>query len=244
VIDRHDEHLGALENFVIDTRNGKLEYAIISHGGVLGVGTTNSAVPVQTLRVQAQPRGVLFSGDRSKLDATLINRGNTQRFMNDPGQQERIDSQFDAKDWLAGLLDGNKSLAMVVRNNTAWAPGSAYNKLYNVNTEMSAVGTIQSIGVFYPSGDADGADSGMRLRVMVNEDQIFTVHAGPLSSLRQRQIDLRPKMAVTVYGSKVSIHGDDVIMARALNVNGTTYNLRDKDGKPMWVLDDMLTRVH
>lgn len=244
VIDKHAAQLGSLENFVLNTESGDLKYAIISYGGILGVGSNYSAVPVKTLRVQANPRSVLFSGDQSKLDATMIDRGDVKNFMQDAPQRDRIDSQFSELDWLTNLLDGgDKSLATVVRDNTVWAPDSAYNSLYDPKTEMSVVGMIESIGVFYPTGNAEGADSGARLRVRVGDNQVLTVHAGPLSSLRQRHIDLRPKMNVTIFGSKVLIDNYEIVMARAIEIDGTMYHLRDKDGKPMWVLDDMITSI-
>lgn len=244
VVDKQAAQLGSLENFVIDTESGELEYAIISYGGILGVGSHYSAVPVKTLRVQANPRSVLFSGDRSKIEATMIDRGDVRNFMVDAPQRDRIDSQFSELDWLTNLLDGgDKSLSTVIRDNTVWAPGSTYNSLYDPKTEMSVVGRIESIGVFYPTGNAEGADSGARLRVRVGDNQVLTVHAGPLSSLRQRHIDLRPKMAVTVFGSKVFIENNEIVMARAIEFDGTMYHLRDEEGKPMWVLDDMLTKI-
>ncbi len=241
VVDKHATRLGSLENFVFDIHSGYLKYAIVGYDGILGVGTKYSALPVRTLRIQANPRCVLFSGDQSKITGTMIDRGDVANFINDEAQQDRIDSQFGELDWLSALLDGNHPMASVVGDNRAWAPGSEYNQLYDQNTEMSVVGTIESLGVFYPIGQAEGADTGMRLRVRVNDNQVLTVHTGPLSSLRERHIDLRPTMPITVYGSKVNFENHQIIMARAIEIDGTTYHLREKNGKPMWVLDDMIT---
>ena len=44
------EKLGELDDFAVDPRSGKIEYVIVSSGGVLGVGSTLRAVPVQAIQ--------------------------------------------------------------------------------------------------------------------------------------------------------------------------------------------------
>ncbi len=45
-----DEKLGDLSDFIVDTQSGKIVYAVIGSGGVLGIGETLRAVPFKALR--------------------------------------------------------------------------------------------------------------------------------------------------------------------------------------------------
>lgn len=53
------EHLGKLENFVIDTESGRIIYGIGSTGGVLGLGDTHRAVPFTAIDYTGRGRDTL-----------------------------------------------------------------------------------------------------------------------------------------------------------------------------------------
>ena len=44
-----NEHLGEIKEFMLDMRTGKVAYAVMSSGGVLGIGEKLFAVPFQAL---------------------------------------------------------------------------------------------------------------------------------------------------------------------------------------------------
>jgi sporulation protein YlmC with PRC-barrel domain len=49
VINQAGEDLGKVETFMIDPEEGRVEYAVLSFGGFLGVGDKLFAVPMQAL---------------------------------------------------------------------------------------------------------------------------------------------------------------------------------------------------
>jgi sporulation protein YlmC with PRC-barrel domain len=55
-----NERLGKIENLVIDTGNGRIRYAVLSHGGVLGMGSKLFAVPWRDLKLA--PKGEASTG--------------------------------------------------------------------------------------------------------------------------------------------------------------------------------------
>lgn len=66
VFDRAGEHLGKIEDFMLDVESGRIRYAVLASGGVLGVGAKLLAVPPEALIVE--DRGVLLDADKRRLD--------------------------------------------------------------------------------------------------------------------------------------------------------------------------------
>ena len=72
------ENLGKIEDFVIDPETGNIQYAVLSFGGALGMGSKWFAIPWAALHTSDPSRGVLLNVD-------------TERLRHAPG--------FDAKNW-------------------------------------------------------------------------------------------------------------------------------------------------
>jgi len=53
-----DEYLGSIEDVILDPNSGQISYAIIAHGGFIGIGEDYIAVPWQ--RLQATPNLDMF----------------------------------------------------------------------------------------------------------------------------------------------------------------------------------------
>ena len=49
VIDLQREDLGKIEELIIDTENNRVAYAILSFGGILGMGDKHFAIPWEAL---------------------------------------------------------------------------------------------------------------------------------------------------------------------------------------------------
>ena len=54
------EHLGDLEHLLIDPQTGRVMYAVITMGGVLGVGSKTLQVPWETLQVAQDGKTVVL----------------------------------------------------------------------------------------------------------------------------------------------------------------------------------------
>ena len=64
VINMAGEHLGKIEDLMIDLENGRIAYAVLSFGGFLGIGNKLFAVPWEALSVR--PHEHAFALDVSK----------------------------------------------------------------------------------------------------------------------------------------------------------------------------------
>jgi hypothetical protein len=58
------EHLGKIEDLIIDLENGRIAYAVLSFGGFLSMGNKLFAIPWQALKLRAHERA--FALDVSK----------------------------------------------------------------------------------------------------------------------------------------------------------------------------------
>ena len=72
------ENLGEVEDLAIEGEHGRVLYAVLSYGGVLGVGEKLFAVPIEAFEVKNDGKGLVLDVDKEKLK-------------NAPG--------FDKKDW-------------------------------------------------------------------------------------------------------------------------------------------------
>ncbi|MDX1420299.1 MAG: PRC-barrel domain-containing protein [Rubricoccaceae bacterium] len=78
VVNPQGEDLGKIEDFVLDTKNGRVEYAVLSFGGLFGIGDKLFAVPLEAFRLDT-------TRERLTLDVTK------ERLENAPG--------FDKDHW-------------------------------------------------------------------------------------------------------------------------------------------------
>ena len=57
VYNTEGEHLGAIHDVMLDKRSGKIAYAVMSFGGLLGIGERYHALPWSILKCDTRQRG-------------------------------------------------------------------------------------------------------------------------------------------------------------------------------------------
>lgn len=89
-----DESLGDLKDIMIDTTNGKIAYAVLSFGGVLGMGEKLFAVPWEALKIDGDNEQLLLNVDKERLkDAPGFDKDHWPNFA-DPGFSDRMRSYY------------------------------------------------------------------------------------------------------------------------------------------------------
>ena len=68
VVNRAGENLGKIEDFMLDVESGRIRYAVLSFGGVLGIGNKLFAVPPEALAVDTDKKCLVLDVDRTKLE--------------------------------------------------------------------------------------------------------------------------------------------------------------------------------
>jgi sporulation protein YlmC with PRC-barrel domain len=83
VYNRQEEDLGDIKEIMLDMHSGKIAYAVLSYGGLLGVGEKLFAVPWDALTLDTEKERFILDIEKAKLE-------------NAPG--------FDPDNWPIGLI--------------------------------------------------------------------------------------------------------------------------------------------
>jgi sporulation protein YlmC with PRC-barrel domain len=68
VINAARENLGKIEDIVIDMRDDQIAYAILSFGGILGVGDKHFAIPWDAMTYSPADQCVILNLEKSRLE--------------------------------------------------------------------------------------------------------------------------------------------------------------------------------
>src|SRR5882672_12238322 len=61
------ENLGKIEDFMLDMESGRIRYAVLSFGGVLGIGNKLFAVPAESLTVDTSRKCLVLDVAKDRL---------------------------------------------------------------------------------------------------------------------------------------------------------------------------------
>ncbi len=106
-----DEQLGKIEDLVINMNTGEVRYAILSFGGLLGVGDDWYAVPVRELRPDADDDDLIANLDKNRLE-------NSKKFSKDTWPKEK--SFWDEADKVYGIAPATPPAAQPSKSPTAF----------------------------------------------------------------------------------------------------------------------------
>ncbi|MBV9843086.1 MAG: PRC-barrel domain-containing protein [Sphingomonadaceae bacterium] len=88
VYDRDGEKLGTIYNFMVDKRSGQVEYAVLSFGGLFGLGTDYYPLPWETLSYDEDQGGYVVEIGKEQLqDAPRYSAGQEPSFDRAYGEQ-------------------------------------------------------------------------------------------------------------------------------------------------------------
>jgi len=68
VVNRQKEDLGTIEHLMIDVEKGRVAYAVLSFGGLLGMGTKLFAIPWSALTVDTGEKRLILDADKKLLE--------------------------------------------------------------------------------------------------------------------------------------------------------------------------------
>ena len=88
VYNRKGEKLGMISNFMVGKRNGRVEYAVLSFGGLFGMGERNYPLPWDVLTYDPDQGGYVVDLDKDRLkEAPFYERGSDPTYDRTFGEQ-------------------------------------------------------------------------------------------------------------------------------------------------------------
>jgi sporulation protein YlmC with PRC-barrel domain len=83
------EDLGKIEDFMLDTSTGEVSYAVLSFGGIMGIGDKLFAVPLQAMRTDTENHAFVLDESKERLEsAPGFDKDNWPETGDDEWQQE------------------------------------------------------------------------------------------------------------------------------------------------------------
>jgi hypothetical protein len=128
------------------------------------------------------------------------------------------------------LLSIGIVIAAVATSAYAQAGGRRGGGNYNPATETTVTGTVDDIKNMPSPGRGGG---GLHLIVAAPSGSI-AVHVGPAAFVASKKVTFAKGDAVTVVGSRVTMAGQEVIIAREITKGDQVLTLRDAKGFPLW----------
>ena len=126
------------------------------------------------------------------------------------------------------------SLSVVIASlaSTAYAQRGMHHGggNYNPATEATLTGTVDAIKNLPSPGRGGG---GLHLVLNVPSGPI-EVHVGPASFVKSKNVTFEKGDTLTVVGSKVTMAGEEVLIAREIKKGDQVITLRDTNGFPLW----------
>jgi hypothetical protein len=95
VENRHGEKLGTIQDFIVGV-DGRLKYAILSHGGFLGIGDVLIPIPFDSLMAGREKGTVVLDIDKQTLEKSLNFESKTWPDFTSAEWEEKIDRYFAA----------------------------------------------------------------------------------------------------------------------------------------------------
>jgi sporulation protein YlmC with PRC-barrel domain len=93
VYNREGEKLGTIKNFMVGKRNGRVEYAVLSFGGLFGMGEKLHPLPWDTLDYDTEKNGYIVDIDKETLKSgPSFERGQEPEFNREYG--EKVHSHY------------------------------------------------------------------------------------------------------------------------------------------------------
>ena len=105
--------------------------------------------------------------------------------------------------------------------------------MYDVKTETTIRGTVESVDTVTTGGGGRCCPGGTHLMVKTDKETL-AVHVGPTAYLAEKGITPAKGDTLEILGSRVTMDGASVVIARQIKKGDNTWTLRDASGRPLW----------
>lgn len=229
-----DENLGDIDDLVVNVRHADIAYAVLSSGGVLGVGDKLFAVPFQSFNLDRSNKKLVLNIDKDRLKAAPGFDKKNWPDMADANYSKQVLTYYHAKPsrvygYVAPMDDTGSVNADKGRG---WDLNTDYGRMILGKSTDTVSGKVDSVDSFNPAKDAS---EGVQLLVKTDKgnDPLY-VHLGPAWYINHQQNEFNAGDDVTVKGVRINLNGKPAIVAYEVRRGDRVMTLRHQDGTPMW----------
>jgi hypothetical protein len=106
---------------------------------------------------------------------------------------------------------------------------------YDRATEATVTGTVESVEQIAGPGGGRGRRGlgGTHLTLKTNTETL-EVHLGPTAFLNEKKLAITKGDMLVITGSRVTLDGERVYIAKEVKKGDNTWTLRDAAGLPLW----------
>jgi sporulation protein YlmC with PRC-barrel domain len=112
VVNREGEDLGTIEEIMLETDNGRIAYAVLSFGGLMGMGDKLFAIPWNLLQLDARQKRFVLNVSRERLKtAPGFDKNNWPRMADSEWSNEIADFYGQSIEWSRPGTDRRSNLS-------------------------------------------------------------------------------------------------------------------------------------
>jgi hypothetical protein len=106
---------------------------------------------------------------------------------------------------------------------------------YDVSTEATVTGTVESVDQISDPGTGRGRRGlgGTHITLKTSAETL-EVHLGPTAFLNEKKVAIAKGDTLVIVGSRVTVDGDRVFIAKEVKKGDSAWTLRDAAGLPLW----------
>jgi sporulation protein YlmC with PRC-barrel domain len=221
IIDSTNENIGSISDLVIDPKTSHVAYAILSHGGFLGIGAQQVAIPWQL--IQARP-----DLDRTyQVNMTQDRLEQAPSFEDDQWPILATPGWFDSTDKFFGTTPQRDR----TRGTGGWGMQGRIQQHWNQGEQTTILGTITAIDRQSPQ---EGVEEGLVVTVQTGDGQDRLVHLGPSWYLEGQLAELEEGKQVQIKAREIALEDRAVVLAESIQFDRGMLALRDEQGRPTW----------
>lgn len=159
VYNHNDEELGDIKEIMLDMRTGQIAYAVLSFGGILGMGDKLFAVPWERLTLDTINKRFLLNVDKSQLkDAPGFDKNNWPDMGSDAWNQQ-MEAFYGSGTRYSSMAGSRMPSGSDLRGGASLQSGSEGSMSgTSMSGSRAGTGSQSDLGSHSPLGD-DGRDN-------------------------------------------------------------------------------------
>jgi hypothetical protein len=224
------EDVGKIEDLCVDVGKDKVVFAMISTGGIQGMGDKLIAVPLPAINLHRADHAVVVRVDRNKIKTAPSFDRKDWPDLADARWTRKVREHYGVGD-NDNFVYGYDDIQDTDRTMRGWEYNGPYNRRFDPERIETASGKITAIDRDVPM---PGMAPAIVLKVQQDNDKVATVHLGPVWFLDRQQNMFKVGDQVKATGSSIEIDGKPLTMATEVERGGRTMMLRRTNGDPVW----------